>query len=769
VSFHGSRACVLRTDQNTEDENQQLLFNHINEQIQKNAQLVEENEHLENQLHAQARGTESASEPEDQAAPATTLPGDEYRQLSEKFNEMKRKYQDITQKIRYLERKNQVVMQKNKDMKESVRAWQEYADRTSGKIKLRGDTMARDGPSRLASALQAEDNGSTVSSPVPVDTDQLPRPPADLGRSSPPAFAPLADTETDFLRRSKLPETPGGNHSRPSSSGSITPKPAVTTERTDSRASDSSRVNPFLRTATRLEDERRVYSELHEAPPTSSQTTVDEHPEQPAHTVGTDDDDDIPQFVSERSLKRKRGPSTKFAIYTDRSTEGTPAKPFRVKDEPPSSPPSVVHTLLRKETIDLDEPAPNLLLTPRHRKRGAPLHSNSTGISRHQRSNSAPFSQTIGNEDYQDLHGPSDGLSHIQARFQAAVDSRALSEPFDPSLSSVDVLRAIDPNVVLESTEEASSKRQKHGSNHRRSKYAALAESGEEPPMDENMAGPSSHLARAHVNQRQRAAKNPKTPAKALHLTSTSAPAKIKLEQMPTPPSSSRPTYTPSRGSSLRSGMSHARSNPPDDMASDNRPIWSMKASEKRANPRREPAVSSEKQTPLRTKPVQELRIQDFRPNPAFNQGYSYAFSETVRKRGDRMCLPGCTNAQCCGSTFRTLAEAQAPLPPSQEEALLEEYLGDAYDHMVSTQMAVEERAELVLQARTKKMAKENGKHREAYERRRTPPGFWRVDFPTTQEQQEDRARAKELEIKAVEERWLEAQRKGGRWIFRDE
>ena len=66
-------------------------------------------------------------------------------------------------------------------------------------------------------------------------------------------------------------------------------------------------------------------------------------------------------------------------------------------------------------------------------------------------------------------------------------------------------------------------------------------------------------------------------------------------------------------------------------------------------------------------------------------------------------------------------------------------------------------------------MAKETGKHREAYEGRRTPPGFWRVDFPTTQEQEVDRERAKEQEKKLVQERWLEAQRRGGKWIFRDE
>ena len=133
------------------------------------------------------------------------------------------------------------------------------------------------------------------------------------------------------------------------------------------------------------------------------------------------------------------------------------------------------------------------------------------------------------------------------------------------------------------------------------------------------------------------------------------------------------------------------------------------------------------------------------------------------------MCLPGCTNEQCCGSHFRRLAEALAPLSPAGEEALLEDYLGDAYNTVMSTQISSDERAEMIMQARTKKIAKDSGKHREVYERRRTPPGFWRVDFPSTQSQEVDRGRAKELEVKAVQDRWLEAHKKGGRWIFRDE
>ena len=105
----------------------------------------------------------------------------------------------------------------------------------------------------------------------------------------------------------------------------------------------------------------------------------------------------------------------------------------------------------------------------------------------------------------------------------------------------------------------------------------------------------------------------------------------------------------------------------------------------------------------------------------------------------------------------------------SEEEALLEEYLGDAYDTMRLTQMSAEERKELVLQAQTRKLANKYGKHRQAYERHHTPPGFWRVDFPSTQEQQEDKEKALLMERNMVKDRRAEALRGGGRWVFRDE
>ncbi len=181
---------------------------------------------------------------------------------------------------------------------------------------------------------------------------------------------------------------------------------------------------------------------------------------------------------------------------------------------------------------------------------------------------------------------------------------------------------------------------------------------------------------------------------------------------------------------------------------------------------------------PFRARPLRRLGLEHFKINPSYNQGLDYAFVETVRNRDQRQCLPGCTRPECCGDKFRKLLKiGGAPTPQrpglwdssqlDDDQRLLEEYLGD--DRGRLSTMSTEEKDELLIQAKTKQFADKHGKHRHAYERRTTPPGFWRTDMPTTQETEEDREKAKEMERRKVEERYREAMRPGGRWMFRDE
>jgi len=178
-------------------------------------------------------------------------------------------------------------------------------------------------------------------------------------------------------------------------------------------------------------------------------------------------------------------------------------------------------------------------------------------------------------------------------------------------------------------------------------------------------------------------------------------------------------------------------------------------------------------QEPLRARPLRFLGLEHFKINPSFNHGSDYAFTDVVRGRELRKCLPGCTKPECCGNKFRKFVEfAREHEEPtlSQEEQdarLLREYLGDNESQLQN--MTEVEKEELLIQARTRDLANKASKHRHAYERRRSPPGFWRSDFPSTQELQTDRQEAANRERELVQQRYEEAMRPGGRWLFRDE
>lgn len=182
--------------------------------------------------------------------------------------------------------------------------------------------------------------------------------------------------------------------------------------------------------------------------------------------------------------------------------------------------------------------------------------------------------------------------------------------------------------------------------------------------------------------------------------------------------------------------------------------------------------VDKEK-APLRQKPMDRLRPEDFKPNPRYNDGLTYVYDEVVRGREARSALSGCTDLNCCGKTFRAFAEAErSTVGPSvtiraEDIKLLENYLGgDA--HKLGSMMR-DEKEETWLLAKTWELAGKFGRHRQRYARMPSPPGFWTVEFPSTQERAEERRQAEEIQKALVHERYREAMRPGGRWLFRDE
>ncbi|KAI1810221.1 SAE2-domain-containing protein [Poronia punctata] len=170
----------------------------------------------------------------------------------------------------------------------------------------------------------------------------------------------------------------------------------------------------------------------------------------------------------------------------------------------------------------------------------------------------------------------------------------------------------------------------------------------------------------------------------------------------------------------------------------------------------------------LRFQPKERLRLEDFKVNPDANGGHDYAFKDVVRNRDERACLQGCVEEKCCGRKWRALARnCRARTRPLEFQGLLESYLGDDC-HRLST-MSDTEKEELWVEAKTRELANAHSRHRHRFPRMSTPPGFWRPDFPSTQEGEADSDEAARMERDIIEERCREAMRPGGLWIFRDE
>lgn len=179
------------------------------------------------------------------------------------------------------------------------------------------------------------------------------------------------------------------------------------------------------------------------------------------------------------------------------------------------------------------------------------------------------------------------------------------------------------------------------------------------------------------------------------------------------------------------------------------------------------------KTQPLRQQPLANLQMDDFKINPKFNNGENFAFTEVVRGRAERADLPGCVDPDCCGKHFQGMAQAErqsagpALIHRAADIKLLEDHLGDMAYKLGS--MTRQEKEELWLEAKTRELANKHGKHRHRFSRRQSPPGFWNTDFPTTQENQNDKEEAEKREKRMIEERWRDALRGGGKWLFRDE
>ncbi|MCJ1288107.1 hypothetical protein MMC26_007462 [Xylographa opegraphella] len=190
---------------------------------------------------------------------------------------------------------------------------------------------------------------------------------------------------------------------------------------------------------------------------------------------------------------------------------------------------------------------------------------------------------------------------------------------------------------------------------------------------------------------------------------------------------------------------------------------------------------SMRERRPLRSRSVRSLRLDDFKLNPAVNQGVDFAFNQVIRSKDQRKCLPNCTKAECCGDKFHKMVRIGG-MPAPQSRGLWDSSPTDDAEHDYgllrdSTGLDVEglermstaEKDSLLEQAKARKFGSEYGRHRYAHERAASPPGFWRTEMPTTQEVEGDKEKAQAVERAKIEARYKEAMKGSGKWIFRDE
>ncbi|KAK9447285.1 uncharacterized protein V1518DRAFT_421830 [Limtongia smithiae] len=146
-----------------------------------------------------------------------------------------------------------------------------------------------------------------------------------------------------------------------------------------------------------------------------------------------------------------------------------------------------------------------------------------------------------------------------------------------------------------------------------------------------------------------------------------------------------------------------------------------------------------------------EWTLEDFIVNPNYNEALDYAYDEVVRGHDKRACLPGRQCGKC--KEFYSTAGPIPPLPSgpvwNTETTMVDDPQGDDNHNTINSMVA------------------QVSRHRSAWQRPRSPVGFWRSDFPTTQEDREDKEEAARRYREMVNERLHEA-RRNGQFLFAD-
>ena len=460
---------------------------------------------------------------------------------------------------------------------------------------------------------------------------------------------------------------------------------------------------------------------------TSSQTTEGELDETPRSSARVDLNDE-PEVVSVRSLKRKRngsahGRGSRVRIKVE---PASPTAPIELHSDVYSSPVSKHCKPTRIETSDLDAQI-GLMDTPRRWKDN---RAQSEEVARPRTLLTATSSLSES-----DLPGNC-GVAYVKVEPVEAARADRIAK----DLQGSNILRQRSVNVPSISKHEADH------ANIRRKRRPEVAILSEDGDVQQSQVAPEreEHDSRSESSRRLDT------------LLQELSPNRQPLSKRPTSQTRARPK--PLMSAPLSGELHNIEEKVPPKRES--LTLKGPNGLEKSPSPPRP------EHEPLRARQVHRLCLDDFRINPNYI-GSEFAFADTIRGRDQRKCLPGCVDPQCCGTSFKKAVEMGVAQTITSDHQVLEEYLGSDYKTHIQA-YSPEKRKELLLQARAHEFANTHSKHRQAFNRRFTPAGYWRTDMPSTQEEVQDRAQAYSLERARVEERWREAMREG-RWLFRDE
>ncbi|KDQ23475.1 hypothetical protein PLEOSDRAFT_1114448 [Pleurotus ostreatus PC15] len=157
------------------------------------------------------------------------------------------------------------------------------------------------------------------------------------------------------------------------------------------------------------------------------------------------------------------------------------------------------------------------------------------------------------------------------------------------------------------------------------------------------------------------------------------------------------------------------------------------------------------------SKPINTL----FAIDPKRNGGLDFQFEEVVKNKEDRKKLHA-GDCECC----RDYYEAVGPLPPRPQPPLWRspESTPTAQRHRASSSNTSPDSRIKTIDRHKQAISR----HRQQWVRGRTPPGYWNIGFPSTQEANDISNYAEDMHRRKQEEIEKEARKENGRYKRRD-